>query len=73
MTSGTQANSLVALSDTLGGTTLPSFSTLATAGSNYVFRGVALAPVPEPSSVALGLAGVAAFVAAGRRFKRRRG
>lgn len=73
MTSGTQANSLVALSDTLDGTILPSFSTLATAGSNYVFRGVALAPVPEPSSVALGIAGGAAFVAAGRRFKRRRG
>lgn len=72
MTSGTEANSLVALSDTLGGTTLPSFSTLATAGSNYVFRGVALAPVPEPSSVALGLAAGAAFVAMRRRFRGRR-
>lgn len=73
MTSGTDANSLVALSDTLGGTTLPSFSTLATAGSNYVFRGVALAPVPEPSSVVLVLAGAGALVAAGRRLKIRRG
>ena len=73
MTSGTDANSLVALSDTLGGTTLPSFSTLATAGSNYVFRGVALAPVPEPSSVVLVLAGVGALVAAGRRLQIRRG
>ena len=72
MTSGTDANSLVALSDTLGGTTLPSFSTLATAGSNYVFRGVALAPVPEPSSVVLVLAGVGALAAAGRRLKIRR-
>lgn len=73
MTSGTQANSLVALSDTLDGTSLPSFSTLATAGSNYVFRGVALAPVPEPSSVVLVLAGAGALVAAGRRLKIRRG
>ena len=72
MTSGTDANSLVALSDTLGGTTLPSFSTLATAGSNYVFRGVALAPVPEPSSVVLVLAGAGALVAVGRRLKIRR-
>lgn len=72
MTSGTQANSLVALSDTLDGTSLPSFSTLATAGSNYVFRGVALAPVPEPSSVVLVLAGAGALVAAGRRLKIRR-
>lgn len=73
MTSGSDANSLVALSDTLGGTTLPSFSTLATAGSTYVFRGVALAPVPEPSSVVLVLAGAGALVAAGRRLKIRRG
>jgi hypothetical protein len=71
MTSGTDPNSLVALSDTLDGTSLPSFSTLATAGSNYVFRGVALAPVPEPSTLVLGLAGVAAFFVAGRRFKGR--
>jgi hypothetical protein len=67
----TGANSLVALSDTLAGTVAPSFTTLATADTNYVFRGVALAPVPEPSTVVLGLAGLA--VAAGMaRWRARR-
>ena len=57
----TGANSLVALSDTLTGMVAPSFTTLATADTNYVFRGVALAPVPEPSAIVLGLAGLAAM------------
>ena len=47
VSTGTGANALVALSDTLDGTSAPSFSTLATALLNCVFRGVALAPVPE--------------------------
>jgi hypothetical protein len=47
VSTGTGANALVALSDTLDGTSAPSFSTLATAPLNCVFRGVALAPVPE--------------------------
>jgi len=71
MATGTAANDLVALSDTLGGTLAPSFTTLATASTNYVFRGVALAPVPEPTTLTLSLAGGAA-VAAVVRFRRRR-
>jgi len=35
---------LVAMSDTLAGTSAPAFSTLATAQLNDVFRGVALEP-----------------------------
>ena len=45
VSTGTGANALVALSDTLDGTSAPWFSTLATAPLNCVFRGVA--PVPE--------------------------
>jgi hypothetical protein len=68
---GTAANDLVAMSDTLAGTVAPAFSTLATAQLNYVFRGVALAPVPEPSSVVLGLVGIAGLAAVARRRARR--
>ena len=67
VSSGTGANDLVALSDTLDGTSAPSFSTLATAPLNCVFRGVALAPVPEPSSVVLALLGVGTLTAVVRR------
>jgi hypothetical protein len=67
VSTGTGANDLVALSDTLDGTSVPSFSTLATAPLNCVFRGVALAPVPEPSSVVLGLLGVGTLAAVVRR------
>ena len=54
-------NQLVKLIDTLSGTSAPSFSVLATAPSNYLFRGVALSPVavPEPSTCASLLAGLA--------------
>lgn len=51
------ANDLVTLSDSLGDTVAPAFTTLATAPTNYVFRGVALSPVPEPSALAIGMAG----------------
>lgn len=63
VSTGAGANALVALSDTLGGTLAPSFTTLATADTNYVFRGVAFAPVPEPATAALGAAGLAMLVA----------
>lgn len=58
---GSGQNELVKLSDTLSGTTALSFSVLATAPSNYLFRGVALSPVavPEPSTCASLLAGLA--------------
>ena len=67
VSTGTGANDLVALSDTLSGLSAPSFTTLATSPLNCVFRGVALAPVPEPSSVVLGLFGVGAVAAVVRR------
>lgn len=67
MTSSTDANSLVALVDTLDGVVAPSFTTLATAQPNYVFRGVAFTPVPEPATLAIGLAGLAAAAVAGAR------
>jgi len=63
MATGTAANDLVALSDSLAGTLAPSFTTLATAPANYVFRGVALTPVPEPTALTLSLAGGAAVAA----------
>jgi hypothetical protein len=58
-TSGTTANKLVTLFD--AGSSIPSFSTLATAPTNTVFRGVDFAPIPEPatwlamSGIALGI------------------
>lgn len=70
VSTGTAANDLVSLADTLSGTIAPSFTTLATASTNYVFRGVALAPVPEPSTLAVSMLGgvaVAAVVRARRR------
>jgi hypothetical protein len=72
VTTGTGANDLVGLADTLDGTVAPSISTLATAPLNYVFRGVALSPVPEPSSVVLGLMGLGGLAAMARRARRRR-
>jgi len=68
---GNGANSLVSLSDTLGDTIAPAFTTLATADTNYVFRGVAIAPVPEPATLGIGLSGLAALAVA-RRIRRRR-
>lgn len=70
VSAGAGANSLVTLGDTLGDTVAPSFTTLATADTNYVFRGVAIAPVPEPATVGIGLSGLAVLAA---RWMRRRG
>jgi hypothetical protein len=65
-------NQLVKLLDTLSGTVAPSFSVLATAPTNYVFRGVAISPVPEPASMALLGIGAIVLGGAGRRLIRRR-
>jgi hypothetical protein len=69
--SGTLPTSLVALADTLSGTVAPSFALLATSGSNFVFRGVAFAPVPEPATAVIGLVGVSMLFAV-RRMRWRR-
>jgi len=50
---------LVKMSDTLSGTVAPSYTTLVTAPTNYLFRGVSIAPVPEPSTCVMALAGLA--------------
>ncbi len=54
-TSASIPNALLGVTDTLGGVAFPGggFSTLATAEPSTLFRGVALAPVPEPTTAAL--------------------
>ncbi len=49
-TAETSGNKLVAITD-LGAAS--SFTTLQTAGTNFIFRGVDLSPVPEPTTIAL--------------------
>lgn len=68
-TSTATPNALVKLSDTLNGAVFPAggFTTLATSTGGSLFRGVALAPVPEPTALALSLAGGAAIAALVRR------
>jgi hypothetical protein len=67
-TTGT-GNRIVSLTDT--GTSFSSVTTLVTAGTNTVFRGIVVA-VPEPGSLLLcGLAGVGFAGAAIRRYRKR--
>jgi hypothetical protein len=54
-TNAASANSLVTVTDDLNTNTFGTMITLATAPLNTVFRGVSLAPVPEPATV-LGIA-----------------
>lgn len=63
------ANRLLALSDTSGydGTFAGAVTTLATAGANTAFRGVAMLPVPEPATWALWLGGLALLAGVARR------
>jgi len=67
--SRTSNNGLIGFTDPLTSTlaTGSSFSVLATAGTNYVFRGVDLVPVPEPSTVALAAAGFGLAAYSARR------
>lgn len=69
-TTETTNNRLISILDN-GLTTPSTYTTLQSAGANYVFRGVDLSPaaVPEPSSLALAFVGCAA---AGWRLMRRR-
>ena len=62
-------NRLVSLTDSSGydGTFASSVTTLATAGTNTAFRGVALLPVPEPGTWALMLGGLALVAGLARR------
>jgi hypothetical protein len=63
---------LVAITDRLSATTLPgseSFTTLEESGAGEIFRGVALAPVPEPATLTLLSLGGAVLL--GYRWKRR--
>lgn len=52
-TSASTPNALLRLTDTLSGTTFPAdgFATLATSAPGSLFRGVSLAPVPEPTAL----------------------
>jgi hypothetical protein len=58
-------NRLISITD--AGTTPTTFTTLQSAGTNYVFRGVDVAAVPEPSTVVLAAAGVGLASLAARR------
>lgn len=70
-TNETSNNRLISILD--AGSTPSTYSTLLSAGSNYVFRGVDLSPVvqavPEPSAIAL--AGLGLALAAAHRLRRR--
>lgn len=61
---------LVTITDSLAASTLPGseiFSTVASSPANTVFRGVALAPAPEPSSLAALVLGSIGLLARRRR------
>jgi len=56
--SPTSNNAVISISD--AGTTPTSYTTVASAGANYVFRGVDLVTVPEPSMLAAFATGIGA-------------
>ena len=71
---GADPNKLVAITDTLADTTASqaageSFTTLESAAYGQVLRGVAFAPVPEPSTMAAGLGALALLAGMFRRRK----
>lgn len=69
-TNETNNNRLISILDT-GLTTPSTYTTLQSAGANYVFRGVDLSPVAVPEPSAIALAGLGLAVAAARRLRRR--
>jgi hypothetical protein len=68
-TTETTNNRLISITDTLSSTPT-TFTALQSAGTNYVFRGVDVAIVPEPSSLVL--AGLGVALAGYAAWKRRR-
>jgi len=72
-TTETSNNRLISFDDTGSLSTSTPFTTLQQAGANYVFRGVDLTPVPEPSAFVPAVVGIAAagFGIARRRTPRR--
>jgi hypothetical protein len=69
-TTETNNNRLISFLDTGSLSTSTAFTTLQSAGANYVFRGVDIVPVPEPSAIVI--AGLGVALAGYASWKRRR-